>query len=54
LPIAPLAPATQMLMERIKPYGFRREHGEPGDDAASGLASTFMAGCTRMAGFLRV
>jgi len=30
------------------------EHGEPGDDAASGLSSTSMAGCTRMAGLLRV
>ena len=30
------------------------EHGEPGDDAASGLSSTSMAGCTHLAGLLRV
>ena len=30
------------------------EHGEAGDYAASGISSTSMAGCTRMAGLLRV
>jgi hypothetical protein len=31
----------------------KREHGEPGDDAASGISSTSMLGLTRMAGLLQ-
>jgi hypothetical protein len=30
------------------------EHGEPGEDAASGVLSTSMSGFTRMAGLLQV
>jgi hypothetical protein len=48
-----MLPAPQWGFEpfRLDPA---REHGEPGDDAASGSSLTSMAGCTRMAGLLRV